>query len=461
MTRLKRFAFLLAGAGALAAVSASAALAETLFDAMAAAYANNASLNAARAGLRATDESVPIAKSGLRPQISADGAASISSTNSSSAGSNGELSVGSIGISIDQMLFDGFQTKNSVKSAEAQVRAAQGNLENTTQNTLFDTVAVYMNVVRDREVAALRRKSIAFLDEQVRAANARFQVGEGTRTDVAQAEAQRASARAALTGAIAQLKSSEAQYRQIVGHAPGKLKGAGVTKARPKSLSSAYAVAETNHPAIRATQKIAEARQFGLKATQGQLLPTLSARARLEAQASENNFGGFDNSANETSASLSAQLRIPLYQGGRVAAQIRQGEQQVEEAALNIDATRDGVRAAVGSAWASFEAAQAALGASGEQIEAARIALNGLVAEREVGQRTTLDVLNGQNTLLNAQIERVNAQRNLVVASYGILSATGGLTPSAVGLKVKQYDPDDNFNAVKDRWHGLRTVTSD
>ena len=458
MTRLPKLASLFAGTAIFASMMLSAASAETIFDAMAAAYNNNATLNASRAGARATDEFVPIAKSALRPQVSADLGVS-ATTNDDGV----DIRAGSFGINIDQMIFDGFQTKNNVLSAEAQVRASQNNLENETQNTLFDAAAAYMDVVRDRQIAALRTKSIAFLDEQVRAARARFDVGEGTRTDVAQAEAQRAAARAQATNAQARVKSSEAIYQQVTGSAPGKLQAAKPAgKSMPKSIASAYAIAESNHPAVEASKAIVDSRGFGLKATEGQLLPTLSARARVESSASNSNastiFGGTVGYNEENSASVSAQLRIPIYQGGRVAAQVRQGKEQLSQARIQVDATVDRVRAAVASSWASYEGAKAILAASGEEIEAARVALNGLVAERDVGQRTTLDVLNGQNALVAAQINAVSAQRDLVVASYAVLSATGSLTPQRIGLNVKGYDPEVNYQAVKDKWHGLRTV---
>jgi outer membrane protein len=459
MTRLPKLTRLLTGTAFFTSLMLSAANAETIFDAMAAAYNNNATLNATRAGARATDEAVPIAKSAMRPQISADLGVSASSSDR-----DNELRIGKFGVQIDQTIFDGFQTKNNVLSAEARVRASQNDLENDTQNTLFDAASAYMDVVRDRQIAGLRAKSIAFLDEQVRAAKARFQVGEGTRTDVAQAEAQRAAAVAQATNAKARVKSSEAVYQQVTGSAPGKLQPAKPAgKSMPKSIASAYAIAESNHPAVEATKATVDSFGFALKATEGKLLPTLSARARLESSASNSTivpgfFGNTGGYSEENSASVSAQLNIPIYQGGLVAAQVRQSKEKLSQARIQVDATVDRVRAAVASSWASYEGAKAILAASGEEIDAAKIALSGLVAERDVGQRTTLDVLNGQNALVTAQINAVTAQRDLVVASYAVLSATGSLTPARIGLNVKGYDPEVNYQAVKDKWFGLRTV---
>jgi outer membrane protein len=429
---------------------ASPAFADTIFEAMAAAYNNNANLNAARAGARATDESVPLAKSAMRPQVSADGSLLLSDSDRS-----GSLAVGSFGINIDQVLFDGNQTRNNVASAEAQVRASQYGLANSTQNVLFDAATAYSDVYRDRQVASLRKQAISFLTEQQRAAQARFQVGEGTRTDVAQADAQRAGAIAEATAAQAQVKSSEAVYKQVTGLTPGKLKApTPASKSLPKTIDAAFAQAASNHPAVMARLNSVDASEFNVKAKQGELLPELSARARVEAEATDTQSG----SSSENSASLSAQLRIPIYTGGRVDAQVRQSKEQLAQARLQVDESRDQVRAAVASAWANLESARAVLSSSQEQIEAAQIALNGLIEERNVGQRTTLDVLNGQNQLLDAQIARVDAERNLVVASYAVLSAVGALKPEVIGLTVERYDPQVNFEAVKDKWFGLRTV---
>jgi outer membrane protein len=302
----------------------------------------------------------------------------------------------------------------------------------------------------------LRKTAIAFLTEQVRAAQARFQVGEGTRTDVAQAEAQRSGAVARLTAAQAQVKSAEAVYQRITGLAPGKLAApTAAGKSLPKSLDGAFASAAERHPAILARVSGLEARGFNVKAKEGELLPQLSLRARVEGS-STSIAGGTTNS--DAQASLSAQLRIPIYTGGRVDAQVRQAKEQQAQARLQVNEAGDQVRAAVASAWANLESARAVLSSSKEQIAAAQVALNGLVEERKVGQRTTLDVLNGQNQLVEAQIAQVEAQRNVVVASYAVLSATGVLTPQTIGLNVKTYDPQVNFEAVKDKWFGLRTV---
>ena len=199
--------------------------AETMSGALAKAYANNSTLNSARAGQRATDENVPIAKSGFRPTIAGTGNAAYSRERGS------DIRTGSFGITLRQTLFDGFQTLNTVRAAEAGVQAGQESLRNTAQNTLFDAASAYMDVIQYRQIARLREQSLSFLNEQVRAANARLEVGEGTKTDVAQAQASQAAAVAQLSAARAQVKSAEAVYRQVVGTDPGTLAPASALRA--------------------------------------------------------------------------------------------------------------------------------------------------------------------------------------------------------------------------------------
>src|SRR5690606_2165639 len=229
-----------------ALLTISPASAETILGALAKAYGNNSALNSARAGVRVTDEDVAIAKSGYRPVIR--GTSSWSRSRAGSGGVSVGLTSGSFGIAISQTLFDGFQTRNNVRAAEARVRASNESLRNTEQNTLFDAAAAYMDVIRDREIASLRERNLEFLAEQVRAANSRLEVGEGTRTDVAQAEASRQAAIAQLAGARAQVLASSALYRQIVGEDPGRLEGAApLARLVPRSLEEGFAIGGREH----------------------------------------------------------------------------------------------------------------------------------------------------------------------------------------------------------------------
>ncbi len=439
------------------ALSPLTASAETIFGALTKAYQLNSELNSARAGVRVTDEGVAIAKSGYRPTI--DGVASIDY--SSQMGTR--LTTGQFGVQINQMLFDGFQTRNNVAAAESRVFASNESLRNTEQNILFNAASAYMDVIRDREVAVLLERNLEFLSEQARAARSRFEVGEGTRTDVAQADASRSAAVARVAAARAQAQSSAAIYRQIVGEEPGQLQAAApLAKLLPNSLDQAIGIASSRHPAIMATQHLVDAAGFTVKSAEGQLLPQVSASASVGRSFTERHItppaglpGVTEESGN--SARIGATLTVPIYQGGRTSAEVRQSKESLGQARIEVDVQRDQVRAAVTSAWTQYIAAQQTLAATREAVTAAELALAGVIEERNVGQRTTLDVLDAQADVIDAQIAVANSQRDLVVASYAILSGAGDLSVRRLGLNVAEYKPEEHYNAVKDKWIGLRT----
>ena len=425
--------------------------AETILGALAKAYQYNSTLNSARAGVRVTDENVPIAKSGQRPTVT--GNASLDYVSSTGR----RLTTGSFGVEIRQNLFDGFQTRNNVRAAESRVRASNESLRNQEQNTLFDAASAYMDVIRDRQIAVLTERNLQFLTEQVRAARSRFEVGEGTRTDVAQADASRSSAVAQHSLARARVQSSSAIYRQIIGDDPRNLKGtAPIAKMLPGNLASAIALGESGHPAILATQQLVDAAAFSVKSAEGQFLPQISASAGLSRNYS-NTLPGVATDGTSDSARIGATLTVPIYQGGRASAQVRQSKESLGQARIEVDVSRDQVRAAVVSAWTQYIAARESVSANRELISAAQLALNGVTEERNVGQRTTLDVLNAQADVITAQINLASSERDVVVASYAILSATGRLSAERLGLQVAIHRPQEHYDAVKDKWYGLRT----
>ena len=463
---MKGFKSGLSAVAVLAAVtgfSLSPAAAETLVGALTKAYANNSSLNYARAGVRVSDENVAIAKSGYRPVISGNGTISYSYNGLSEQ----RNSNGSFGITLSQTLFDGFQTRNNVEAAKMGVFASRENLANTGQNILYQAADAYMSVIRDRQIAALRAKNLQFLTEQVRAARSRFDVGEGTRTDVAQAEASKSAAVAQLSAARAQASASEATYRQIVGDAPGKLApGKPATRAIPASLESALSMAEANHPAIRANKYMVDAAQYKVKSREGAFLPRVSAQASVSRNYNHGvvppSTGLFGPNPTHSykeynSGSIAATVTVPIYQGGLASANVRQSKEELGQAQINVDVVRDQVRANMTSAWYNYFAAKESLAANGELVNAARLALNGVIEERNVGQRTTLDVLNAQADVISAQLNQIQAEYQVVTASYQILSATGNLTVAKLGLQVAEYKPEEHYEAVKDKWFGLRT----
>jgi len=436
--------------------STFSAYAETINSALASAYNNNPELNAQRAATRVTDESVAIAKSGFRPTVTGNANIGLprTSTNTSlpsgfTGGSVTNLAPGQFGVVINQTLWDSLLTQNNVGSALSAVKAQQEALRNSEQNILFNGASAYLDVLRDRTILGFQRKSLAFLDEQVRSEQARFDVGEATRTDVAQARASRAAAQANVSVAVATLKSSEAVYRQIIGKKPSKLSG--VRGLFPKSTSQGIKVALGGHPAIKSTEFLVEQAIYNVKSAESGLLP----RVDLQGSATRS----FDPSATTSvseNLSVTATLTVPIYQGGSQSAQIRQNKETLGQRRIEVDQSVDNVRAAVVSAYSQYEGARAALAANREQLKAANLALSGAVEERKVGQRTTLDVLDTQTQVINAQIALANSNRDLKVAGYAILSAVGRLSARTLKLNVAIYKPEEHLEEVEDKWFGLR-----
>ena len=441
---------LLVFAAAFALLSATAR-AENINEALALAYSNNPTLNAQRAATRSVDESVSLAKSGLRPQIEAT--ADYSSVHNSVNHRSFSLNPYGFGVTISQFLFDGFKTYNNVSAAQAAVYASREVLRNTEQDVLFDGASAYMNVIRDNSIANFRAQALEFLRELVRSENARFDVGESTRTDVAQAEAQQAAALAQLSAARASLQSSIAVYRQIIGKDPGKLKTPrGVNHLLPNLLQQSFDVAFAEHPAILATRYVVDQAEWNVKSAESDLLP------RVTLQGSSNkNFDTSPTTRSSTSSSITAQLRVPIYQGGSVSATVRQNKEILGQRWIEVDQTVDSVRAAVVSSYSTLQAANSSAEANRAQLRAANLALQGSIEERRVGQRTTLDVLRAQQDVITAQVALANAERDIVVAGYALLSAIGRLSAERLDLAVVRYEPEEHYIAVKDKWFGLRT----
>ncbi|KAB2785391.1 TolC family outer membrane protein [Brucella anthropi] len=437
------------------------ARADSIGGALTKAYQFNAELNSGRAGVRVTDENVAIAKSNYRPTIT--GSAGLTYANNKRGNYSLRLTTGSFGVQVDQILFDGFQTKNNVLAAKARSAASFEQLRSTEQLTLFSAAQAYMNVYHDRLAADLTRQNLGFGNEQVRSSRARLDVGEGTRTDVAQTEAFRANAVAAVSAADAQVKTSEAIYRRTVGVEPGRLQTATpITQLLPRNLNAAFSIAYKEHPAIIAANFLVDAAGHTVKASEGALLPQVSASASIAREYS--NTEGLPSGASSstpngfgTSANVGVGVNIPIYQGGRLSAQVRQSKESLSQTRIDVDVSSDQVRKAVADAWAAYESSRANVQAMKTNVSAAQLALSGVIEERNVGQRTTLNVLEAQQDLINAKLNLVAAERDYVLSTYAIVQSVGRLSPERLGLKVAKYDPKEHYNAVKDKWIGIRT----
>ena len=440
---------------ATALFSIGPASADTLTDALASAYRTNPDLNVARAQTRIADEALPIAKSALRPFVTGTGSVAGTTRNAFTSGAgktNSDSIDGSIGLDVTQDLFRGFRTKNARLEADAGILASRQTLASIVQDVLFDAARAYMDVLRDQALLELERATVRFLNEQLKAAQDRFDVGENTRTDVAQTRARLSGAKADVNLAEANLNSSRAVYRQVIGKEPGKLApGYSYKRLIPGSLARALKSGQAGHPVILAAIYNADAAAFAVKQIEGELLPTVSLEGRAE------RTFGIDNSNYTNSASITGRLRVPLYQGGGVSARVRRAKESLGLQQIVVDVRRTQIRAAVVSSWGQLEAANAAIIAASAQVEAARIALNGVQEEQRVGQRTTLDVLDAQEELVDARANLVVVQRDSIVASFLLLSSAGLLNVENLNLPVQRHDPTAHYEAVKDKWFGLRT----
>jgi outer membrane protein len=444
------------------ALQPAVAAADTLFGAMEKAYVTNPTLNAARAGQRATDELVPQALSGWRPTITVEGGVQSESVvandlqDPSQPLRQDRTESGEMAIVLNQPVFQGFRTVESTKAAEAQVDAGRQSLLQTEQQVLFDVVQAYMDVYAGRQLVVLRRQDVAALQSQVTASNERFAVGEITRTDVAQSEARLAESQNALVEVQTRLAQDVARYVQLVGNEPGKLTYPKIASL-PKSLASALDIAGEINPRLLAQAFVEVASNSQIGVARAGLLP--SAGIQAGARTADLDFG--EDRTGLRSATIAALVSIPLYEAGFFYSQVREAKQRASQSRIQlIEVARD-VRSAVAQSWNAYLGLGQIIRNTKTQVRAAQLALTGVQQEYQAGTRTTLDVLDAQRELVQSQVLQVNAEKSRVVAGYQLLAAIGRLTARDVGLKVPLYDPEENYLRVRDKWIGTDTKTVD
>jgi outer membrane protein len=449
-------------------VTAGVASAETIEAALAYAYQNNPQLDAFRAQVRAIDEGVPQALAGYRPKASLGvgvGMQTLSTTtrevsSTTPLGSpatyftqSGHNTPQSYGATITQNVFNGFQTSNKTRQAEALVLAARESLRNTEQTVLQSAATAYMNVLRDTAILDLQIRNREVLEEQLSQTRFRMQSGNVTATDVSQAESRLNVARTQAYAAEANLAGSKAAYRQVIGLDAVNLSPAStVDRFTPTHVSDAVARGTAANPAVSAAQFNVDAAILQTKIAESSLYPTLNIVG-----SAQKNFESTMDIFQSFSASIGGQLTVPLYQGGAEYSLIRQAKETQGQKRTELAVVRDQVRATVIQAWAQLEAAKKSLESTRAQVRSAEAALNGVRDEARLGQRTTLDVLNAQQELVNARIAVVSAERDRVVNSYTLLAAIGGLSPQNLGLHVAIYEPQTHYEQVRDAWTGVRT----
>jgi len=452
---------MLAGVALATVGIAKIAQAETVGGALIKAYINNPDINQQRAAVRVADENVPKANAGYLPNIAATADAGVAHVNGNAfvgAKQEEQFAYGThprgYGVQLNQNVFDGSKTLNSIRNAESQVLGSREQLRNTEQNTLLSGVTAYMDVLRDTAILDLDRNNVEVLKEQLRETRDRFNVGEVTRTDVAQAEASLSSSQATEISAVSTLQASIARYRQVIGDQPTSLAPVKpIARPLPRTLQEAINISQVEHPAIVATLHGVDSALLQIKIAESALYPQIGVTGSLQQRFDVSNTPGLRAFV----ASVSGQITIPIYQGGAEYASTRQAKESLTQTEMQSDSVRNQVRAAVVAAWGANQASAGVVRAARAAVSANEVALQGVREEAKVGQRTTLDVLNAQQALLNARVQLVSAEHDDVVNSYSLLSAVGRLNVPTLGLAVAEYDPRVHYNQVRSKWFGLRT----
>jgi outer membrane protein len=440
------------------AMLAGPAAADSLSDALAKAYQSNPQLNAERARQRGTDENVPQALAGYRPQVVASLGAGLQAVRDLLPGNTVQgdtLRPWTIGVTVTQVLFNGFKTANSVRVAEFQVQSGREALRNVGQGVLLDAVTAYMNVIANEALLQAQQTNVAVLREILGTTRRRLDAGDVTPTDLAQAEARLNRGLADLNAADVAWAISKATYAQVIGEAPSHLLPASpVDRLSPNGLAESTEVASKEHPAVVAASFDVDVAQTTISVAESSLLPTVTAQANVSrSKDSDSSLSTFGTDQ----ASILGQINVPIYDGGTAASQTRQAKELASQSRLVLEQVRKQARTAVASAWVTNEGTKVALTAAESEVRAADVALQGVRREAQGGQRTTIDVLNAQQDLTNARSRQIQAQHDRVIASYTLLSSVGRLDVHTLNLNTPDYVSELHYHQVRDAWHGVRT----
>ncbi|KWV54365.1 channel protein TolC [Bradyrhizobium macuxiense] len=440
----------------LAEMGPAPALADTIEAALVRAYQNNPQLNAQRAQVRSIDENVPQALSGYRPRASLTVSGGYQYTDEQLGPHtdpiHGTQNPASVGLTVNQSLFNA-QTAPKVRAAESQVSSAREGLRVLEQSVMLQAAQIYMDYLRDAAIVEVQRSNTRVLEQTLKQTQDRFNVGEVTRTDVAQSEAQLAAGRTQQLQAESNLTTTRSNFRRIIGNEPENLApGSPVDRFLPKTLAAAVELSLTQNPNVTSAMYGVDINFLQVKVNEGALFPTVGLQANVTQ--------GYQQqlSVNRAfNAAASVNVSVPIYQGGAEYSLIRQSKESLSQQRQVLEQTRNQARADVVTAWGQLVAGKAQVASAQSQVTASEIALNGVREEAKAGQRTTLDVLNAQQALVNARNALVTAQHDRVVASYNVLNAIGRLSPQVMGLKTNVYDASVHYQQVRDSWAGVRT----
>ena len=435
-----------------ASLLAGTASADTLREALASTYSSNPTLTGQRESLKATDADVAIAKAAGRPQLSATAGINRDLSRSGILETGGKTTF-SAGADLSYPLFNGGRVKNNVRAAKTRVEAGRATLRAVEGDVFTQAVAAYMDVIRDRAVVELNGNNVRVLETNLQATRDRFEIGDLTRTDVAQSEARLQLGRSRLVIAQGQLTASEATYRQVIGHAPGQLAPPPPLPPLPATEDEAVRIALANNPDLVAVQRQAVAAGYDVRVAESTRLPTVSTVVSgTYVNELSGTIAGQKSQGSQTTAGLSA--NIPIFQGGLPAARIRQAEAFEGQALEQVIGTERAVVSTTRAAFANYEASAKAIQSQTVAVSANELALEGVRAEQSVGTRTVLDVLDAEQELLNSQVLLVTARRDAYVAGFQLLNAMGQAEAEDLGLDGGPlYDPLGNYRRVADNWN--------
>ncbi len=433
-------------------LACSTVRAETVFEALAEAYRTNPDLQAQRAYLRSVDENVSIAKSGYRPTIALTGQYTDSNTDSNRNPSEDGRTSQALGATISQPLFSGFSTVNSVKSADKAVRAEQYNLSNYEQTIFLSASEAYLNVVRDEAIVDLQKNNEKLLKKQLDETRERFNVGELTRTDVAQAKSSYSQAIASRISAEGTLEVSKAVYKQVIGKDPTNLtEPTNIHTFLPATFDRALSYTLDNNFGVLQAKEVLNSKEYAVKANYGSLAPQIAATgSATKSKANSKHHGDPNTTIDDITWGINAS--VPLYDAGENRARIRQSKYAKWQAQEQVASAKRAAVSSVTGSWESMVAYDAQIKALIDRVDANKIALDGVKKEEALGNRTILDVLDAYQTLLNSQVEVVKARREYYLSAMQVMQAMGKLTAKNLKLDVDIYNPKVYYKETRDKW---------
>jgi TolC family type I secretion outer membrane protein len=421
----------------------------TLNEALGVTYETNPQLEAARAGLRATDENVATANSNFRPSMSLGASYGYEKIPPFLGGSptseplSGQLSVNQTVLNYSDIA--------QISKAKSQVKAGRAQLVSTEESVLLAAVTAYMNVVRDEATVKLRQNNVAVLQKQRDATQEQFKVGELTRTDVAQSQARLAGAQADLINAEGLLAISRANFEHQIGRPAETLENEPALPVIPKEQQAAIEMALKLNPDLLAARQNVKAADHQVEVALGALMPNVTVNGQYQYAQNNPSYGPFTIHA----LTVLGNLNVPIYQGGAEDAAVRQAKELRSQAQMNAADTERQVLYSARAAWQAYTSIVATIASNQAQVDANKVAYQGVKLEQQVGARTILDVLNAEQELLNSQVSLVTSKRDAAVAAYQLLSAVGTLTARGLALNVHGYDPLEHYDDNAGRWIGL------